>query len=86
MTAKTNSENCGDCSGLKSRINGVILILTTLCTLLVAVLSQGANIRSEVAKEIARLDIQDKARGYEIQTIKRDVIDIDRRVTSLEGK
>lgn len=86
MAVRNNVESCGDCSGLKSRINGVITVLSVMCSLLVAVLTQGANIRGEVAKEIARLDAQDKSRGYEIQTLRRDVTDIGRRVTFLEGK
>jgi hypothetical protein len=80
------SDVCPDCSGLKTRVNGVIAILGILCTLLIAVLTQGNNIRAEVAKEIARLDAADKACSYEIQTIRRDVSDVGRRVTFLEGK
>jgi hypothetical protein len=86
MTAKMSFETCGDCSGLKARVNGVLALLTVLSTLLGGVVLQGNTIRSEVAKEIARLDAQDKAVTYEMKDIKRDVCDITRRVTLLEDK
>lgn len=92
MTAKTNFPNCetGHCddhSGLMMWMKGCMALMAVTSGLLAySVMWQAPNIRMDIAKEIARLDAKDTANGYEIKTIQRDVTDIGRRVTFLEGK
>ena len=80
------SESCADCTGLKQRVNGVILMLTILSGLIITLLSQGSNIRSEVAKEIARIDVEKQKITDRLDDHDRLFVNLGRRVTSLEGR
>lgn len=80
------SESCADCTGLKQRVNGVILMLTVLSGLIITLLSQGSNIRFEVAKEIARIDVEKQKITDRLDTHDRLFVNLGRRVTSLEGR
>jgi hypothetical protein len=71
---------------LKTRVNGVILVLTILSGLIVTLLSQGTSIRSEVAKEIARIDIENQKVTDRLDDHDKLFINLGRRVTSLEGR
>lgn len=91
MAPKTIPENCapGHCddhSGLLVWMKAA----TGLCACAVGLLSysvmwQAPSIRMDVAREIARLDMRDKDTGFDIENIKKDVHDITRRVSLLEG-
>lgn len=80
------SESCADCTGLKQRVNGVILMLTVLSGLIITLLSQGSNIRFEVAKEIARIDVEKQKITDRLDAHDRLFVNLGRRVTSLEGR
>ena len=92
MAPKTNPENCvpGHCddhSGLLVWMKAA----TGLCTLAVGLLTysvlwQAPSIRMDVAREIARLDMRDKDTGFDIETIKKDITDHNRRLSLLEEK
>ena len=82
MTPKTNSENCvpGHCDdhgGLLAWMKGIAALLTISSVLLgYSVIWQAPNIRMEIVKEIARLDLKDAATDYRMQTIEKDVKNI----------
>jgi cell division protein FtsL len=79
--------NCIDHSGIEMWMRGVGAMVACCVSLLAySVFWQAPNIRADIAREIARLDKQDAATTYENQNIKRDVADINRRVSILEGK
>jgi len=96
MAPKTNLNNCepGHCedhSGLMMwvKINAAVVSISS--AIIIGLFSyssfvQVPSLRADVAKEIARLDAKDKDTGYDIQTIQKDVTDIGRRVSMLEGK
>jgi hypothetical protein len=77
---------CEDCTGLKQRVNGVIMILTVLSGLIITLLSQGTNIRAEVAKEIARIDVEKQKITDRLDDHDRLFVNLGKRVTSLEGR
>lgn len=92
MTPKTNSQNCetGHCddhSGLMTWVKGGTALMIFACGLLsYSVIWQAPNLRMDIAREVARLDKRDDSMMYDIQDVKRDVTDIGRRVSLLEGK
>ena len=80
------SDPCGDCTGLKTRVNGVILILTLLSGLMITLVSQGTNIRAEVAKEIARIDVEHQKVTDRLDDHDRLFVNYGRRISGLEGR
>jgi cell division protein FtsB len=77
------NETCGDCSGLKARVSGVIAILLALCGLHGVTIVQGYTIRAEVAREIARLDREDQAHTFEMKRLDKEVTDLSRVVKTM---
>lgn len=92
MTPKTNPQNCetGHCddhSGLLVWMKATTALGGLAVSLLsYSVIWQAPNLRMDIAREVARLDKRDDSMMYDIQDVKRDVTDIGRRVSLLEGK
>ena len=78
--------NCADHSGMQVWMKGISAGITICAGLLgYSVFWQAPTIRSEVAKEISRLDKQDAESANGAQNLRRDLSDMGRRVTTLEA-
>ena len=99
MAPKTNLNNCeaGHCddhSGMVERDNNMMtwqkgtFALMAFCAGLLgySVLWQAPNIKLDVAREIARLNMRDSEICNDVKNIQKDLATHDRRISLLESR
>ena len=79
--------HCEDHSGLMAWMKSIAALLVCASSLLAySVIWQAPGIRLEIAREIARLDMQNKELSYQIRGVQQSVCTLDQRVNALELK